>query len=158
MYKKGLIILLVAILVVGFNVSTAGAGKELASEEIKVIVNIPAYQELHVIEPIEINKNSMVKAQENGESDIIKDVGKIKVRSNTSWSLHLNSLENNSNYEILIKESGDTEWQVVSSGASFTGKNGDKILKFDLKVVSKEVSTEQIENNNINFRYSLFKI
>lgn len=158
MYKKGLTILLMVILFVGFNLSTAGAGKELASEEIKVIVNIPAHQELEVINPIEIENDSMLDTSENGESVVINDVGKIRVRSNTSWKLQLDSIDKNPNYNIWIKESGESEWQVVSSRPSFTGEKGNRVLKFDLKIVSNEVSTEKRGNKSINFRYSLFKI
>ena len=142
----------------GFNVSIVVAEKELASEKIKVIVNIPVYQELQVIEPIVIENANMLDAQKNGESAIINDVGKIRVKSNTSWKLQLDSIDNNPNYDIWIRENGDSEWQIVSSRPSFTGENGDSILKFDLKIVAKEVSVEQKENKSINFRYSLFEI
>ena len=158
MYKKGLVILLIAIMFLGFNISTVVAEKELASEKIKVIVNIPVYQELQVIEPIVIENANMLDAQKNGESAIINDVGKIRVKSNTSWKLQLDSIDNNPNYDIWIRENGDSEWQIVSSRPSFTGENGDSILKFDLKIVAKEISVEQKENRSINFRYSLFEI
>ena len=75
MYKKLTVILLAALLIVSFNVNVSNASEELASETIKVVAHIPAYQEMEVIDPIYIrNVNGKFNDDFNNEDTIKKEL------------------------------------------------------------------------------------
>ncbi|SRR6056297_505078 len=157
MNKKVTVILLTALLLISFNVN---ASEELASETIKVIVNIDAFQEMEVIKPIRIeNINNEFKNKSLDEPVIIENAGKIRVKSNAHWRLELNNTILQNGYDLKIKVGGSSVWKDVSRGATYiSGENGDHLLSFDLKVIPNSNEMIKTEDTSINFNYTLVQI
>jgi len=160
MYKKLTVILLAVLFVVSFNVNVINASEELASETIKVVAHIPAYQEMEVIDPIYIrNVNDKFDNDLNNEHVIISEAGRVRIKSNAPWKLELNNRTLLSNYELMVRLKGSSEWKDVSNGAvMINGENGNHLLSFDIKLVAKETAGSNPVNESIEFDYTLVQI
>ncbi len=157
MNKKLTVVILTVLLLLSLNVN---ASEKIVSKTVKVIAYIPAFQEMEVVEPIYIeNINDELQDKSLSEPVIIRQAGKIRVRSNSHWSLELTNITLPENFEIKIKESESSVWKDVSGGATnISGENGDHLLSFDLKIISNGNDNLSSANKSINFNYTLVQI
>ncbi|HMA60898.1 MAG TPA: hypothetical protein VKN64_11485 [Halanaerobiales bacterium] len=157
MNKKLVVVILTVLLLLSLNVK---ASEKIVSKTVKVIAYIPVFQEMEVVKPIYIkNINDEVKDESLSEPVIIRQAGKIRVKSNSSWSLELTNVTLPENCEIKIKESESSVWKDVSRGVTnISGENGDHLLSFDLKLVPNGNDNLSSANKSINFNYTLVQI
>lgn len=157
MNKKLTVVILAVLLLLSLNVN---ASEKIVSKTVKVIAYIPAFQEMEVVKPIYIeNINDELQDESLNEPVIIRQAGKIRVKSNSHWRLELISTTLLENYNIKIKESASSVWKDVSEGkTNISGENGNHLLKFDLKLIPKEDGKSGLEHKSINFNYNLVQI
>ncbi|MFW6301705.1 MAG: hypothetical protein ACOC1W_04190, partial [Bacillota bacterium] len=84
--KKILVVLVMILAVIGFNAEVINADGELASETVKVRVNIPVMQEMEVVEPVVVNANRIF-AENDSNQVVIEEAGSVRVKSNADWTL-----------------------------------------------------------------------
>ena len=158
MIKRIIVISFVLMLLVGVNPDVIEANK-LAKDSIKVSVSIPVFQQVEVIEPLSINLNEVSADLENGRDVIIEDAGRIVVKSNANWKLQVFDNQVPSGYSFFIRNSNDSNsrWQLVNGSTSFNGKNGHRVMSFDLKIVSSGVGNN-LRQNQISFNFMLSQI
>lgn len=160
--KKILVILMLVMVVIGFNAEVINASGELASETIKVRVNIPVMQEMEVLDPVVVDINSLFA--ENDKDEItIKEAGTVRVRSNANWTLQVSNMETAEN-KVLVRRTGQTDrdWQPMSSSKGiFNGSHGNELVSFDLKIIETENGTNSqnsiSSNNRVVFDYILIQ-
>mgnify|MGYP006305847781 CR=1 FL=1 len=158
MIKRLIVISFVLILLVGVNPDVIEAN-QLAKDSIKVSVSIPVFQQVEVIEPLSINLNEVSADLENGRDVIIEDAGRIAVKSNANWKLQVLGNQVPAGYSFFIRNSNDSNsrWQLVNGANSFNGKNGHRVMLFDLKIVSNGVGNN-LRQNQISFNFMLSQI
>jgi len=157
MKRKIMIILVFSLLLMVFNINPVSAQNNVASDSIKVRVTIPVMQEMEVVEPVVINNlEALFNDQEAGDFVIIEDAGSLKVESNSKWNLEVNNLVFLSNYDVFFRVEGENRWQNISNSAgTVNGKMGSRLLNFDLKIVSRGISTSENLNNRVELGYTL---
>ena len=157
MNKKLTVVILTVLLLLSLNVN---ASEKIVSKTVKVIAYIPAFQEMEVVEPIYIeNINDELQDKSFKEPVIIRQAGKIRVKSNSHWSLELTNVTLPENFELKIKESGSSVWKDVSREATnISGENGDYLLSFDLKIIPNGNDNLSSANKSINFNYTLVQL
>jgi len=157
MKRKIMVILVFSLLFMVFNINPVSAQKNVASDSIKVRVTIPVMQEMEVVEPVVINNlEALFNDQEAGDSVIIEGAGFLKVESNSKWNLEVNNLVFLSNYDVFFRVEGENRWQNISNSAgTVNGKMGSRLLNFDLKIVSRGISTSENLNNRVELGYTL---
>lgn len=157
MKKKIMIILLMSLLVIVFNCYIVGASNKLGSETVEVRVNIPVVQKLEIIDSLFVNNlESLFEYKGEGESVIIENAGSVRVKSNSNWTLELNNMVATSNYDVLVRLNGSSDWQNVSNGTGyFSGENGNQLLNFDLKIIANSVADSQNTLNRVELGYTL---
>ena len=158
--KKIMVILMLVMVVIGFNAEAINASGELASETIKVRVNIPVMQEMEVLDPVVVDINSLF-AENDEDEIIIKEAGTVRVRSNASWTLQVSNMETAEN-KVLVRRTGqtDSDWRPVSNSRGiFTGSHGTELVSFDLKIVETDNSVNSqnsySSDNRVVFDYML---
>lgn len=156
MIKRIIVISFVLMLLVGVNPDVIEANK-LAKDSIKVSVSIPVFQQVEVIEPLSINLNKLSTDLENGRDVIIEDAGRIAVKSNANWKLQVLGDQVPSGYSLYIRNSNNSDWQLVNGANSFNGTNGHRVMSFDLKIVSNGVGNN-LRQNQISFNFMLSQI
>jgi len=157
MRKKIMLILLMSLLVIVFNSFMVGASNKIGSETVEVRVNIPVVQKLEIIDSLFVDSiEEFFEYKEDGESVVIENAGSVRVKSNSNWTLELNNMTAASNYDVLVRVNGSSDWKNVSNGTGyFSGKNGSQLLKFDLKIIAKSVADFQNTLKRVEIGYTL---
>jgi len=153
--KKILVVLIMVMVVIGFNAEVINAEGELASKTIRVRVNIPVMQEMEVIRPVVVNTNEIFAGNDSNQV-VIKEAGSVRVRSNASWRLQVSNRSFTGN-QVMVRQTGqsDSDWQPLADGRGiFSGSHGTEVISFDLKILETE-GKRVSSNDRIVFDYML---
>ncbi len=153
--KKILVVLIMVMVVIGFNAEVINAEGELASKTIRVRVNIPVMQEMEVIRPVVVNTNEIFAGNDSNQV-VIKEAGSVRVRSNASWRLQVSNRSFTGN-QVMVRQTGqgDSDWQPLADGRGiFSGSHGTEVISFDLKIVETE-GKRVSSNDRVVFDYML---
>ena len=141
--KKFYVIALVFLVSV-VAVNGVQAQEPLAQESINVKLAVSAIQNMQIIDPVKIDGNALSELDKE-ENMVVEEAGKIRIKSNTPWNLKVHN-KSRSNYNVYLNIRN--EWKKITArGASFNGKEGDKLLVVDVKVERKS-GTETVNINN----------
>lgn len=124
--------------------------------KVSVMVNIPVFQQLEIIEKPNINYEFLMDNYNGSKEIVVEKALTIEVASNAKWHLRLNN--RNLNSKVMIKKSSqsDYDWQNLNSTtAKFRGEYGLHKLTFDLKFVLDESSRVAVNNLALDLRHSL---
>ena len=147
--RKFLILMLV-IFSVAFMFSSNNAQADVR-ETIEVNIRVPVMQKIQVINPLRVNLSKYRTSIESGQPVIIRNAGKIRVLSNSDWTLQVNKYFNK-NLRVFIRRSNNprAKWQYLSKrGSAFSGEQGKRDINFDIKVVApKKINENQISSLN----------
>ncbi len=135
MKKQVIVFVLALVVAVGTLPPTAWA-KPLDRATIKVRVHVPVFQDLTVIDPVAVPITYPWDGAEEGKALVIRNVGRVRVRSNADWAMQVAALDAEG-LRVSVKPSNDprASWQVVSQASGvFAGTHGSHELSWDIRV------------------------
>mgnify|MGYP006309227221 CR=1 FL=1 len=151
-FKFLTVVMLVMVLSLAGNVAKADNS---AQDSVKVRVTIPVMQKMKVINPITVPAN-LGSDLKSGKPVVINEAGTIKVMSNTSWTLKVDTPVN-----VYLRRSNKegAEWKLASSrNSKFYGDQGRINVSFDIKIKPTHLgnyTSNQKSNFQIPFSYTL---
>ncbi|HOB44283.1 MAG: hypothetical protein WBH35_06575 [Bacillota bacterium] len=135
MRNHGFVIVGLALVLVFAIVITTSA-RVLDQRSLRIRVSVAAMQELQVLEPVAVAVSYPWEGADQGRPLEIKNVGMVRIRSNSGWVLYPDVVSN-SRFRVSVRPSNSptANWMVVSgNNPVIAGSMGSYDLSFDVRV------------------------